>query len=971
MKSLITFFLLALLSINARGESIIFQTSNWNLSGTNAMTNTIRVTQVGQIIGGQGIQVGLPINLSTTNGFITNAFLIGNYSLSILNGAPYPYNGVLYFQSLDNTTTNFVNFTNRWLSGGDIFVSQPGPVGPAGQSNCVQITNGVATNLTINGGTISSISGGLAITTNQNGSGTMQVNITGTPGTNVGFLNAPLVVTANNGSDHVLGLQNTDPHQFTTVNFVTDDQNVGAIGPGNSLNNIYPNTMMIEDDTPAHNGVWLADGNGNVLAGGLYNRNFVWTTGATHSTNGLAITTVITPSGSISNAGSLTFGGTANGNGSGLTSLNASAISAGTVPTNNEFGLLPALANSNGIGLTNLSGSNFLPQGANSIFGNGTGSATQPGGTTNGSYIVNTLTGQQFVGGGAGLTALNGSSISSGTVATNYLPAALAALAANNGVNLTGFTAGQIPNLPGSIITSGTINQARIPQDGTTITNSGGNLTAGTNVALYNASGTFGGTQTFGNMTVNGTIAGTAVVPLANGGTGNAVGYAQGFTNGLLPMYFSNNNNYPTLVVPLTPAQSSNTTFNNQIQVFSGISSYGSSVGFTYPLIGTNFVSGAQNLWSTNIDPVTGLAVTNYIQNAGNMFQVGQVPLQSGTNKTINSSPNIGQGWAQAWSPAQPYFIGGFSSGHQIAGMVYEPSNVTFYFNPVIPTNYDGRGDNFAKSYVIFDGVHTNVALTNLLQFQVSAQNFTLDSFGDFASTLGGNVYFNSSKAQFTNLVLNQAGNTGGSDFTPVISIPNAAGTSGGWTEGLRDDSGHSLYWGTDSTVMLQLAGDSSAVQSLVPLLANSGTFTNGIVGNTASNNPPAGNVGELVQTLVAQGSAVTCSTGVVTNVAQVILTAGDWDVEGNVNFTNASATVTQEVAGIWPTTLSASGIPTDGSEVISGVLSTVVTGADSITLPRKRINTSVTTTNYLAAKSTFSAGTVKAYGQISARRVR
>jgi hypothetical protein len=139
----------------------------------------------------------------------------------------------------------------------------------------------------------------------------------------------------------------------------------------------------------------------------------------------------------------------ANTNGSGLTSLNASAISSGTVPTNNEFGLLPALANSNGIGLTNLSGSNFLPQGANTIFGNGTSSTAAPTGSTNGSYVVNTLTGQQLIGGGSGLTSLNGSSVSSGTVA-----------------------------------------DARLS----------------TNVPLYNASGTFGGTQTFGNVMVNGTI---------------------------------------------------------------------------------------------------------------------------------------------------------------------------------------------------------------------------------------------------------------------------------------------------------------------------------------------------------------------------------------------------------------------------------------------------------------------------------
>lgn len=134
------------------------------------------------------------------------------------------------------------------------------------------------------------------------------------------------------------------------------------------------------------------------------------------------------------------------------------------------------------------------------------------------------------------------------------------------------------------------------------------------------------------------------------------------------------------------------------------------------------------------------------------------------------------------------------------------------------------------------------------------------------------------------------------------------------------------------------------------------------------SDNAPSGGLGEFVNSLVAIGSAISLSTANVSNVTSISLTAGDWDVEGNVNFSAASATVTGTQAGISVTTIT---MPVDGSEVYSGVQVTILSEKDSITLPRKRISIAATTTVYLEAKATFSAGTVTAFGQINARRVR
>lgn len=145
-------------------------------------------------------------------------------------------------------------------------------------------------------------------------------------------------------------------------------------------------------------------------------------------------------------------------------------------------------------------------------------------------------------------------------------------------------------------------------------------------------------------------------------------------------------------------------------------------------------------------------------------------------------------------------------------------------------------------------------------------------------------------------------------------------------------------------------------------------TFSGGIVGTTAAGNATAGNLGEYASTLVPVGSAVSLTTATTANVASVSLTAGDWDVEGSVNYVATAATVTTKEGAISATSTT---LPTDGSEVYSAVQATTTTVTDGLTLPRKRINVSGTTTVYLVAQATFSAGTVTAFGTINARRIR
>jgi hypothetical protein len=151
----------------------------------------------------------------------------------------------------------------------------------------------------------------------------------------------------------------------------------------------------------------------------------------------------------------------------------------------------------------------------------------------------------------------------------------------------------------------------------------------------------------------------------------------------------------------------------------------------------------------------------------------------------------------------------------------------------------------------------------------------------------------------------------------------------------------------------------------------NTPSFPQGILGESDDSDAASGIVGEYVESKVAVGSATALTTATAKNVTSISLSQGDWDVEGIVSFSTSTATFNALTAGVSTTSAT---LPTDGTEGYSGVTGTLLSEKDSVTLPRKRINvTSAASpaTIYLVGKATFSAGSVSAFGQISARRVR
>lgn len=141
---------------------------------------------------------------------------------------------------------------------------------------------------------------------------------------------------------------------------------------------------------------------------------------------------------------------------------------------------------------------------------------------------------------------------------------------------------------------------------------------------------------------------------------------------------------------------------------------------------------------------------------------------------------------------------------------------------------------------------------------------------------------------------------------------------------------------------------------------------TQGIVGTTAGDNAGAGYVGEYISSERLSSNFITLTIGAVTNVTSITLTAGDWDVWGNIaiQFTNNNG---EYAFGCINTT---SATLVDASLMSGYQYGAITTGYWRFTVPYKRISIGSNTTTYLVVQA-GGTGTVYAGGAIYARRVR
>jgi hypothetical protein len=157
-------------------------------------------------------------------------------------------------------------------------------------------------------------------------------------------------------------------------------------------------------------------------------------------------------------------------------------------------------------------------------------------------------------------------------------------------------------------------------------------------------------------------------------------------------------------------------------------------------------------------------------------------------------------------------------------------------------------------------------------------------------------------------------------------------------------------------------------------VMSPTGLFVAGqIAGTNTNDSAAAGMVGELMFQNTVFGSAVALTTATFTPIAQITLSAGDWNVWGAICFVGQSTTTSTRIIGAispinnnweggglpWAMdipNIPATGFSADNPNMVMGVRVTQI---------------SVPTTLYALAFSNFASGTLSAFGSIYARRVR
>lgn len=132
---------------------------------------------------------------------------------------------------------------------------------------------------------------------------------------------------------------------------------------------------------------------------------------------------------------------------------------------------------------------------------------------------------------------------------------------------------------------------------------------------------------------------------------------------------------------------------------------------------------------------------------------------------------------------------------------------------------------------------------------------------------------------------------------------------------------------------------------------------------------PAAGFVGEQIRSTRSFGSSISLSNNVNANITSITLTPGTWDVSGIVQFTSITAGTSQagSVNDVSTT------IGTYGDNTTSATFTNTNINDVGVTIPSYRYYVPFAGGNktmYLVANTTYTSGTARGYGRISATRV-
>lgn len=145
--------------------------------------------------------------------------------------------------------------------------------------------------------------------------------------------------------------------------------------------------------------------------------------------------------------------------------------------------------------------------------------------------------------------------------------------------------------------------------------------------------------------------------------------------------------------------------------------------------------------------------------------------------------------------------------------------------------------------------------------------------------------------------------------------------------------------------------------------------------GTTTNDDAAAGNLGQYVESLIDQGSAVALTNSVATNMTSIAIpSAGDWLIWAQLSLSGTSTTTVSGIVGtITTTTAGADGTVTAGTISMPGNNAAIFNSQNpqAYAIPARRIKTAGPITVYLAVQVAFGVSTCSAFGGLYASRRR
>lgn len=150
---------------------------------------------------------------------------------------------------------------------------------------------------------------------------------------------------------------------------------------------------------------------------------------------------------------------------------------------------------------------------------------------------------------------------------------------------------------------------------------------------------------------------------------------------------------------------------------------------------------------------------------------------------------------------------------------------------------------------------------------------------------------------------------------------------------------------------------------------------TSVVTGTTTNDNATAGNIGEYMSSVVQYASAITINNNAQSNIASIILTAGDWDVTAIACVQNTgsatSTSVVEACVSTSSTTCSGGSAGFGNNWILSNPGVSLVNADWCLDIPALRESLASSTTLYMNIPINGLSGGTAGYGRLTARRVR